>query len=443
MDAPKTAWLLDCLQRYWPKNTEPVAALPVALHKEQPTESLELCAVALPEWAAHLGVDIDGLALPGLLVPVHSLPGVSKGAKPDWENVDWWEAAFWYLSGHGEWTHEQENGPIHSYAFRLKSFDSRVWDRAWVNRIGLFLRCWAARIAERDEEELFGPLPDPEIVLSHDVDAVSKTLPVRVKQSAFHGFNAVRALLRFDPGQAMAKIAKGLSFLLGPGDYLHIARVQQLEEMHGLSSVFHFYGGPGGYGRPPHTVLLDPMYRVDKRPVLAALQELHARGWTVGLHPAYASWADPDSLRQEKERLESALEAPVTHCRQHWLRFSWQHTWQAQIQAGLSHDSTLGFNDRPGFRTGAALAFSPWDHEQGKPLALIATPLVAMDSHFFDYGQYVDDQARLAALLHWVDEIETVCGVGSVCWHQRVWSRDYGWGRVYEELLQHLAPIGA
>ena len=34
---------------------------------------------------------------------------------------------------------EKDNGPIHSYGYKLKNWDTRAWERAWVNRMALFL----------------------------------------------------------------------------------------------------------------------------------------------------------------------------------------------------------------------------------------------------------------------------------------------------------------
>ena len=47
---------------------------------------------------------------------------------------------------------EKKFGPIHSYSFRLKGWDNRVWDYAWVNRIALFLKSWSIKL---NQEELF------------------------------------------------------------------------------------------------------------------------------------------------------------------------------------------------------------------------------------------------------------------------------------------------
>ena len=93
---------------------------------------------------------------------------------------------------HGGKPWEAQHGPIHSYSFRLKKWDNRFWERAWVNRMALFLREWAGNKNSCSPDTLFGELPNSDVILTHDVDAISKTLAISLKQSAFTGFNIFR-----------------------------------------------------------------------------------------------------------------------------------------------------------------------------------------------------------------------------------------------------------
>jgi hypothetical protein len=418
------------LSRYWPRNTETIRELPIA-HIEPPqSEPLPptMDNVALPTWAKQHGVDEC------LLIPSHY---ILAGEEPVWQNVDYWGAIFWFLNASAEQAVEEREGPIHSYSFRLKDWDSRIWERAWVNRIALFLREWAAKDNETETDNLFDPPPKAEIILTHDVDAISKTLPIRIKQAAFHTFNSTRALLSGRVGQAGGKLIAAGRSAIGKSNYWCFDRILKLESRHNLRSVFHFYAGMSGGLRSPKSWLLDPGYHVNRPPLAGMLHRLYQEGWTVGLHPSFNSFAKANKLRQEREQLEAALQASVTTCRQHWLRFSWADTWKAQEQAGLKTDCTLGFNDRPAFRNGAALRFHPWCSKQNKPLSMEAMPLVLMDSHLFDYA-HLTEQERERKMRYWLNEIHAVGGVGSVVWHQRVMSDEYGWGNAYERLLEIL-----
>jgi hypothetical protein len=386
--------------------------------------------VALPDWGVDLG--IDG----GILVEDSA---IAPGEGPEWERCDWVLAAWLHLTGAAERSQEDAAGPIGSYAFRLKEYDGRRYDRAWVNRIFLFLRRWAARQAGMTEEALLGPMPSPEIVLTHDVDAVRKTAEIRLKQSAFHALNATRAAANGKFKDAAGLIGRSMQFALRPADFQTLGEVRRLEEAAGLRSILHFYGGPPGLRRGSLSrILIDPAYDIMSPDLVSELARLREGGWTIGLHQSFNSWTDADPMRSERKRVEEASGTRIIHCRQHWLRFSWKDTWRAQDAAGLSHDSTLGFNDRPGFRNGAALAIHPWDFTFERPLALSAQPMAFMDSHFYDYAMMSEDE-RVEAMGHWIEEIRSVAGQATVNWHTHTITNAYGWGTGYRELLRLMA----
>lgn len=354
------------------------------------------------------------------------------GEGEDWMRTDWLGAAEWYVDCAAERAYEDAHGPIHSYSGRLPEWDSRMWDRAWVNRIALFLRRWAARTAQRDENALFGPVPDPEILITHDVDAVAKTASLRIKQSGFHLYNAGRSLGRGAVREAVTKGVAAGRFLLGPGDLWNFDVITSLEEQRGIRSHFYFYGGRVPWRRSPRRMLVDPAYDILDDSVRRQVRALVDRGWTVGLHQSFDAWRDPAMMLQERVHVETAAGRHIDACRQHWLRFAFADTWRAQREAGFRLDSTLGFNDRPSFRNGAALRWRALDGEEFESL-----PMVLMDSHLYDYAQ-ISAEERRVELAKWIGEIRAVRGCASVLWHQQTCSDAYGWTEGFIDLLDEV-----
>lgn len=407
---------MQALARYWSNGTEHVDALPIPAAPIDDAFPPRLTAVKLPEWAGG-----------EIVVPSSA---VIAGEGEPWTRTDWLGAAEWFVTCAAERAYERARGPIHSYSFRLGAWDARLWERAWANRIAIFLRRWAERVAGRND--LFGPMPETEIVMTHDVDAISKTLPLRIKQSAFHGFNAVKSIARRDFGRAARRSGDAVRFMTRRGAMWNFNTITEREERRGIRSHFNFYGGRGGWRRGPKQILIDPGYRVGERRLSDELRRLHAGGWTIGLHQSFDSWSDAAAMRRERDRVAAASGAPVAVCRQHWLRFSFEATWRAQHAAGFALDTTLGFNDRPSFRNGAALRWKPLAGS-----AFESLPMVVMDSHFYDYREMTAEERR-ADLAKWIGEIREVRGSATVLWHQQTCSDDYGWTDGFDDLLDEV-----
>lgn len=387
-----------------PEGATRLATLPVACTTN--LAAVRWAWVTLPHWA----IDLVPTDRPGFFLPIWD-------ETADWRSYPWWKGAAALLSCKFERAMEATSGPVHSYAFRLGDDVQPIFDYAWVNRIVLFLRRWWSVENGVEETAAFGPVPRAIVHLTHDVDAISKTLAIRGKQAAFSLYNQ-------RPGRAAR-------FLLGRADYWQFDRILALEEAYGRRSLWTFYGGKGGWLRRPRELLMDPSYSVGYGRLRQQVRALAEAGHRVGLHPRFDTWRDTDLMIAEKRVVEAALGAPITEVRQHWLRFSFAETWRAQAAAGLTHDLTLGFNDRPGFRAGAAL--SHIDPESG----MRVTPMVLMDSHLYDYADMAPE-VRHQTIDRMLDELVATGGEASVIWHQRVFHPDYGWAEGYEYLLAGL-----
>lgn len=423
---PWRDYAISALSRYWPNQSKLIQQLPMPKMPMLPdTVEPILTFVELPEWGREVGINNR------LLVPACC---IAQEANPSWQQTDWLAAIFWYLSANAEQNIEKKQGPIHSYSYRLKGWDSRMWEYAWVNRIALFLRRWATIVFGRTETDLFGPLPQAEIILTHDVDAVHKTLSIRGKQTAFHLFNGVRHLFRGQVMQAWRKIQTAAHFFFSRSDYCRLQEMAAMEELHGMRSLFTFYGGFSDGPKSLKCCLIDPGYDIMSASLQPVLRRLNEGGWQIGLHGSCLSWRDSERLAQEKARIEIAFGGVVTTCRQHWLFFSWEDTWAEQEKAGLELDMTLGFNDRPGFRTAAALHYHPWNTETSSMRSLQIVPTVLMDSHLYDYAVYTPEE-RHQVMSRLIDEIWQVGGVASILWHPHTLSPDYGWADGYQDLL--------
>lgn len=424
-------FVVDAGHEYWPAGQGYLRQLPIPDSGSE--TSIETVYVPVPEW----GLTHIEQSPPSILV---ERSFIVDGEGPLWERCDWWSAAFSYMNGLAERRLEAENGPAHSYAQRLSGFDGARFDRAWVNWIFMFLRRWAARIEGRDEIELFGPRPLPRIVLTHDVDALSKSLPLRIKQCVFEGINLLRSFLLGRFSDALHSGLQMVRFAIFSGNYNQIGALMDIEESHSCRSIFFFHGG-AGQRASFRKWLFDPGYDTSDAEVGASISVLKDGGWQIGVHPGYETFSSALGIAAEREKIEAVILEKVKCCRQHWLRFSWSLTWDAQEEASLQEDHTLGFNDRPGFRISSALCFSPWSGPGQKRHSIRIVPFMLMDAHLFLYGM-LPVKERRRAIDRYVDEIAAVGGVVGVIWHQRVLHSDYGWGDDYKYLLRKMAETG-
>lgn len=413
--------------RYWP-----VANKQIFEHggsgKWQPPR-FDLVEVEMPSWARDLGVGNSASILVDrqCLVP---------GDGPAYSRCDWWLAAFYHLTGTYECEVERLKGPVHSYRSKT-NLDNRLFEKAWVNRILLLLRRLNARALNKDENLIFGDIPRAEFILTHDVDAISLPFELRIKSAAFRSYNSIKSTLEFDFQEGGRKAVQAGKVALSRSNLWTLDALRARTFKRGIPAVYNFYAGSSGIKRGWPGILFDPNYDVGQKRLRDFARTANDAGSVIGLHPSFTSWRNASSIKKQRERLEEAFDCEVVMARQHWLRFSWMETWAAQEKAGIKLDMTLGFNDQPAFRNGAALQFPRWDTFNKRTGRLQCIPLLFADSHFYDY-EVTPESTIGDRMSKWLDEVSEVGGIISVLWHPHTIHPVFGWGKGFEILLELL-----
>lgn len=254
------------------------------------------------------------------------------------------------------------------------------------------------------------------IRMSHDVDRPS-----------LYGFQPWSAILRMMAGHLLKRRDLGAFFQaprikLGTKDRLHpedpfntFEWLMDVAEQHGQRSAFYFICGR-----------TDPRFDADYDPehpaIRALMRRIHERGHEIGLHPSYNTFASPELIKLEAERLkricrEEGIEQKEWGGRMHYLRWSQPRTLRGWSCAGLDYDSTLGFGDTLGFRCGTCHEFSGFDAVEQIEVGLQLRPLILMESSLFleTHKNQVSNPERK------LDEIKRTClnvgGAFNILWH--------------------------
>lgn len=345
--------------------------------------------------------------------------------------------AFVHLSRLEEWSAEQRGCPVHSYAARHPRKERSIWHTPVVNYLFNDLE---RIIMKACPGIIFAGGLAPSIEFSHDVDYLVKTTQLRMKQAAVDLFECLRLFTRLNLVKSLDKLRRVVAFSFSGADYWCFDRWAELERSLDVKSTYYIYArGDDRRRTSVRQWLLDPSYDIRRHPMLKdALRSLIEAGHSVGLHGSYCSAVDPDQLLREKAVLENAMCRPVTKSRQHWLNFRESATPFILASAGIMEDSTLGFNDLPGFRAGVASRYQPYDHRNQRPFSFTEIPLVLMDSHL-----HRCEATGVGQSLDWFWQGLTTAknACVSVDWHQRGISKDYGWHESYRTIARQLMEV--
>lgn len=274
-------------------------------------------------------------------------------------------SAFFLLSRYEEWLHPHDLRDMHGRFVGRHSLAARAGfiHRPIVDEYGALLRKWLrdAGCAVRESAPGFEA-----VYLTHDVDTIAFYRHVR----GFLG-GIKRAL--FGHNVRLADVLRAQKSLHHDAAYTFPWLMSQ-DAMVPQAHAIYFVKAAVETDRFDY-----PQYNLrggDARQLVAFLRD---NGCEIGLHASYFSGTQPAVIPDERQKLQKALQQPVTANRWHYLRTLQPADFRALVQAGITDDFTMGYADVAGFRLGTCRAVRWIDAQTGTVTPLVLHPLTVMD----------------------------------------------------------------
>ena len=257
------------------------------------------------------------------------------------------------------------------------------------------------------------------VCLTHDIDDVYPPGKHMLLSAAW-------SAARLDPAGVARQFAWKMT---GPqrSPYRNFREIMRMEQEYGAQSSFYFLGDGHDLRR----------FRYNVEEIGSDLGSIVDQGCEVGLHGGILSYDNLAAIMEEKRRVEQALGRPIHGHRSHYLSLKVPDTWELLARAGFGYDTTLGYNDRPGFRNGTCHPFRPYSRKTGQPIGIVEIPLTIMEESLFWDGRSVPEAMDLCHRL--IDHAAGCGGVVTLLWHNNAFGAAFRepWKRMYVKLLRY------
>jgi hypothetical protein len=175
--------------------------------------------------------------------------------------------------------------------------------------------------------------------------------------------------------------------------------------------------------------------RYDVNDIESEIMKLMAAGREIALHGIDA-WRDVSKGRQELQRISRVTGTTSVGTRSHWL-YQCEQSPQYLEEAGFVYDSSLGYNETIGYRSGTTQAFRPFGTKK-----LLEIPLHIMDTALFYAGRMDLAEPQAMTLVEdMLRNAQRFGGVLTINWHDRSMGPERLWDTFYEGILARLKSM--
>ena len=189
-----------------------------------------------------------------------------------------------------------------------------------------------------------------------------------------------------------------------------------------------------------HREKLDKNINIKNKNFQSLIKKISLK-YKTGLHPSWASGDNYDLLPKEKKALQDISGQLVNLSRQHYIRFELPVTYQHLLNAGITHDYSMGYGSINGFRASIASSYYWYDLKNEEPTKLMIHPFCFMDANSF-YEQKLNPEQALEEILHYHEKIKAINGTMITIWHNSFLGNSdefEGWREVYEQFIATIA----
>ena len=268
------------------------------------------------------------------------------------------------------------------------------------------------------------------IAMTHDIDYIKKWSPGIVYRELVQYF-----ILNFQHVSFKERIGRLRSFLKAftnendPYRYSLIKMID-FELKNNIRSTYFLKAGC--------TSKHDVSYSLKNSFLKECVEQLKQNDFDIGLHPSYKAYNSEIIMGREYLRLKTAFNFDCIGVREHFLRYDVKSTPLIHSNLKFMYDSSLGYSDYEGFRTGFSFPHKLYDIKNDSVLNIIEVPLIVMDATLESYRKLNPEQS-LAAIKNMITINNKYGGVFTLLFHNTCYDDlDYkGWGEVYEETIRY------
>jgi len=170
------------------------------------------------------------------------------------------------------------------------------------------------------------------------------------------------------------------------------------------------------------------------------LIKLHAKQYSIGIHPSWQSANNLSMVKKEKSYLEAMSQLSISASRQHFIKFNLPQGYTQLIEADITDDYSMGYGSINGFRASVASSFNWFNLETNEETNLCIHPFCFMDANSH-YEQKQTAQQSFDEVMQYYKICKEVGGTLITIFHNNFLgtSKEFkGWSSMYEQFLAQI-----